>query len=267
MFLAVRILTLFFFLLMSSCIFGGSSGGALSANVDIIVAPYGAKDTRFAGNPIIFLSPGQKICRFYPYRAYTARAELKASGLKEDFLDILFGTTEEREEPIGSGEAVRVNVSENWLEFGLFIQNKNKGENAYHLLVRTLSFIATARCGEEEFEHSGEITAADYCLSESEENPPFLYFIPSGKAVRYRSVSKNSFENLRIYLSGFPIVDRSGEVSTSISNPSCKPNQIRAIPDYNVELVLIGEFISNTGNTVGEFIKRTSFFTRSSSEL
>ena len=77
---------------------------------------------------------------------------------------------------------------------------------------------------------------------------------------------------MRIYISGFPVLDRSSDGSTNfsgqaLSNPGCKQGQIIAVPDYTVELVLIGEFISNTGNTVGEFIKRVDFFTRSGNEL
>ena len=175
-----------FFLFFNSCVFGsGVTGGFLSSNVDIIVSPYGVKDTRFARNPVIFLSPGEKVCRFYPYRAFAARSELSSSGLKEEFLDILFGATAEEihaaedarnnQNQQQNNSPVRVNVEANWIEFGLFIQNKNTGKNAYHLLVQTIKFISKAECGEQTFSHSGDVSTG-YCLADGGGVPTLSLF-------------------------------------------------------------------------------------------
>lgn len=300
-FILYRFFTLISVLFISSCVNNLSTN--LSSNVTVLVYPYGQGAKRSSRSPLLFLSPGKKICRRTPYNQSKARKYLEDS-LDEEFLDRFFPVSNQGTKPPsgGSGNSgsgagagagssgsgtgagagasstannkpVQIDVAANWIEFGLLIANNNKNKNAYKLFVHSISYVATARCGQEVFEHSGDISTTK-CQSDQGVTSPFLYFVPAGSKVDFKPYSTNSFENLKLFIDGFEIIDRAKESNRPpliagtqkiISNPTCYPNKIKHIPNYLVELTLIGQFISKSGFTVAEFIKRVHFRTRSTS--
>ena len=294
------------FFIFSSCQIGqGGNSSVLSSNVHIIVAPYGEGDKVFSSKPIIFLKGGQKICRRRPFRASEARTTLQSAGLEEDFLDEFFDEEDEQRGGPGDTERqtndpVEVDMGDNWLRFGLFIANENKGKNNFFLVVDSLVYNATAIYKGQVFSHSGNIDSG-YCDSEEGETAPYLYLIPPNQKITYSPQSKNPFHNLTILIDGFEILDRSDQASYSQQqriqnaqqqlggqsfgnqqlgqnqqtgqnqpigqdqqNQSYGPNEIIVIPDYTVELILRGYFMTKSGNPIASFVKRTQFWTTSS---
>ena len=307
-----------FFLVFSSCQIGlvGGNSSILSSNVHIIIAPQGSGDKVFSRNPNIFLKGGQKICRRRPFRASEARTTLENAGLEKDFLDEFFDEEDEKVEGNqGAGDErqtndpVKMDVGDNWLRFGLFISNANKGKDNFFLVIDSLVYNATAIYKGQVFSHSGNIDSG-YCSSEEGggETAPYLYLIPPNQKITYSPLSKNPFHNLQMYISGFEILDRSDQASYSQQqriqsaqqqlggqgfgnqqldqnqqtgqnqpigqnqpyglqdqqNPSYGPNEIIVIPDYTVELILRGYFMTKSGIPVASFVKRTQFWTASS---
>ena len=295
------------FFLLSSCQFGQWGRAAiLSAGIRVVVEPYVQGGKVFSGKPVLYADEGgEKICRSRPFRSGKARKTLEKEGVEDDFLDELFGeegedVTESETVNLRRNESVRVDVGENWLEFGLSIANTNKGENRnYFLIIDKLSYTAIARYKGQIFETHGTLDGS-YCDSSSAggDTTPFLYLIPPNSTIEYRPDSANPFANLKIYISGFDIIDRSEQLSSSAQrriqsnqnnqnnqngqsgvggggqqgfqnnqqdteNQNYGPHEIIVVPDYNVELTLRGRFVTKTGIRVAGFVKRLSFFTQS----
>lgn len=290
-----------FFLVCSLFLFVLSScgGGNLSSKVSVRVARYGSDRLLSPNKRITLYSKsvtGKEICRRYPFTIRQARESLKKSALDEEVLDNFFEDIEE-----GQGqnlnernEPVRTDVSENWLKFGLKIYNANGGElreedkNSVYLVVTALEYVAIANHRGQEYSHSGTINTS-YC-----DNIPFLYFLPPSSRITYNPISKDPFRNLTIIISGFPIIDRSREPSYNllqrIQNVSRQfdtqnsgqraganqqggsgqnqfgPNEDPIIiPDYTVEFILTGYFMTKSGDIVADFAsKKIRFPTQSS---
>ena len=277
---------LFFCILFyTSCQWESDSRSVLSSNIHVVVAPYGPEDKIKPSKPFILTSGGHKVCRPSPFRFRDAKNILKDAGLEQNALDLLFNIEEEGTEEVGPTRpgAVRVQVGENWLKFGLWIANRNKGKNNFFLVIENIIFKATAVYrGEPLRPHSGNVDAG-YCDSGSGggEIAPFLYLIPPNSKSAYSSISNNPLENLTIYIDGFPIIDRSNELSFTqqqrlqrlaeggqgLTEGSQGRNQIygsdeiRVIPDYTVELTLIGYFMTKSGIQMAPFSKRVKFNT------
>lgn len=255
----------------SSCDFrldGNSS--VLSANVHVVVAPYGEGSVKISSQPVILLTGGEKVCRPRPFVNSEAVTVLKEESLTENFLEDLFG-----EEGGGEGgaevradssrnEPVKTSVGDNWLEFGLWISNANKGRNSYFLIIRNIIWVASANYRRETLSASGNVDAG-YC-----EGPPFLYLVPPNRKVTYSPESSNPLHNLTIFLDGFNIIDRSGEPSPLLGvrasetggvRYSYSPNEIIVIPSYTVQLTLRGYFLTKSGVQVAPFVKRVYFRT------
>lgn len=283
-----------------SCQFTGQTS-TLSSNVQVLVAPYGQGDRVRSTNPLIFINGGSFDCRRSPFRFSDARASLEKEKIDPDFLDDFFGEENEEEEEgenadntdnraeVKEDNPVRIEVSENWLKFGLWITNLNRGQTNFFLVIDSLTYVATAVRGQEVFTHVGNVNSG-YCSGTEGEVAPYLYFVPPGKKIEYAPSSKNPFHNLTIYISGFPIIDRREEPSRrqqqrrnrasslgsgnsnagqslGLQNPLDQihgSNNIIIIPDYTVELTLRGYFMTKTGIRVSSFINRTSFTTASS---
>ena len=279
------------FLLLSSCQFGpGGLASSLDLNVVVKLTPYTSKDSVVPSNrrPIIFPNGGRKVCRPYPYRVRDIRSilNLKEEGERavkreDNLLEELFRGREEPESTVSSAsnEPVRLEVGENWLKFGLVIANHNTGKNDegesrnFFLIIESISYNAFARYQGQDFSHSGSITSG-YCDSNAEggEIPPFLYLVTPGDQVNYKPSSKNPLENLTIYISGFPIVDRSSQPSSSLQQriqgggnlqEFYRPRDIKVIPKYEVELTLVGYFINRLGKEPIGFERRFSFYSTS----
>ena len=257
----VRLLFLFscFFVLISCQI--GSSGSALSSRVLVRVAPSSIRPIQLTG--------GRKVCRPRPYSNFDARRALKeGSGLSlsKDFLDSFFGEGSQTAPPdhgIRQNQPVRIDVGDNWLEFGLEILNGNRGENNYFLMIKNINYNALAIHQKQVFTLSGTV-GSDQCGG-----PPYLYLIPPGQKIIYSDLSENPFHNLTLFLSGFPIIDRSNQPSPSLQSRAqnigqqgqgtgsvssrrgtnslqsdfYSPNEIIEIPRYTVELTLRGDFM------------------------
>ncbi len=222
----------------------------------------------------------------------------------DDFFPLEEGQGANREAEGGSNnrnnDPVRMDVGSNWLKFGLNIQNgtervtKSNEEKNFFLIVHDIAYSAVGlHKGRRVGTVNGTISSGFCSSSEGggSGGTPFLYFIPPGTSVRYRPLSTNPFENLTLFISGFDIIDRSEEASPRLqslgagvagaegaggagaeSQPgqqagsanSYGPDEIIIIPDYTVELVLRGYFMTNKGELVSEFVKRVRFQTQSS---
>ena len=291
------------FFILSSCLGGGLSSGGLSSKVSVSVVRYSFlsdKDFLPSNKRIVLYSKsitGQEICRPFPFTIRQARESLKQSGLSEEALEVFFGKKGEgleqiHEETAGEkNEPVKTDVSENWLKFGLHIYNRNGGElkekekNNVYLVIDTINYVATANYKGQQFDHRGTI-GLGYC-----DNAPFLYFIAPSSKIIYNPLSRNPFNNLTIFISGFQIIDRSNQPSYSQQqriqsfsqsagvagvnqqegtgqgqNQLYGPNEDTVIvPDYTVELILRGYFIRKSGQIVSDFVKRLpAFYTQSS---
>ena len=264
----------FFFVILSSC------QPSLSSNVHVQISPYGIGKgvRRFTRRPtpIIYKDGGKKNCRSHPFKMRDIRRILREEeSLEESAIEKLFGEKkdQETENQPQKDEAIQVEVGDYWLELGLFISNKNKGDKKnFYLLIRNITYVATANYRGEFFQHSGNIDAG-YCSGEgsSGETSPFLYFIPPGTDIEYQPLSKNPFWNLTLYISGFPAIDRTGKPSSgqqsaqgggaSQSGKTYGRNELLVIPSYRVELTLIGYFVTKSGATYADFVKRIRFDT------
>ncbi len=244
----------FCFLILSSCKQGLRS--TLESEIEVRLLTYSRGNVvRSHGRPIIHYSGGNQICRPYPFRNSEARRYLSESThikLNKTALDYLFGEeSEQQEQPNQELKPVVKSVGNGWLKFGLYIGNGNKGEgkNVY-LIIQTLEYRAKASYRGRTIQHQGTVSSAD-C-----DGPPFLYIVPPDTEVNYDSFSRHPLENLTIFLSGFPAI-----------NPD-DPTRLR-MPNYSVELTLLGRFIIPTNNEseafemVTDFSKTIKFRTRS----
>ncbi len=306
-------------ILSVSCSFEGSSGGLLSSRVIVVPAPYGVGDTIRPSRPTIFLSKGKYTCRPRPINPKIMVGYLKKTDLSDEGLASIFGFSVEEINFIEEQEQsrnrrinlkpIRVDVGEEgkgWLKLGLFISNGNAGSDNqnFFLIIDSVGFVATAQYRDQVFQASNDIQAG-YCAggeslttseqnSETEENSdqyfdlgsPFLYIVPPGTKVEYNPTSSNPFHNLTLYLTGFPIIDRSGELSpdqerriSGVTNQNSESSTsenkfkfragdpLRIIPRYTVDLTLRGHFTTSEGDLVAAFTKRVRFFTQSSTEF
>ena len=243
-----------------------------------------------SGRPYIRAKGTRKYCRFRPFKQKLVREQLVNIGVsKEVVRDYLFQIEEENSET-GSNEEneaeekpVYLQVDDNWLSFGLQIINLTQ----LVLIIDTIRYQARGKCGSQVFSHSGEI-ASGYCSGDGGDSAPYLYIVPpagtTGRQVNYYPQSANPFDNLTLFISGFPIVDRSGDPSKVLQNAfgtggntastatasagtggrECQPNEIIVIPQYTVELTFIGYFMvpKGEGEQAGNFRKRISFITQ-----
>ena len=251
--------------LLSSCLSGtGDSGGVI---VRVAAFHQGSLVRSSSGRPFINTKGGRHFCRWRPFNAREAREKLMKEGLGEKTLDeYLFIDEAHSEEESSEGrenqEPVYLQVGDNWSKFGLFIQNLTN----YFLIIHTVKFEAEANCGSKLFYHSGEFHYTNYCTGEGN-TAPYLYIISGRNQVKYDPISSNSFNNLILFIDNFPILDRTGEASPSLQNTfkafgrgtagsmtntnnsvvatterKCRPNELKVIPRYRVELTLVGYF-------------------------
>ena len=192
---------------------------------------------------------------------------------------------------------VYLEVEDNWLKFGLQITNLTN----YILVIDTIRLNGNARCGNYTFQpYSNEITTG-YCSGEGEGTSPYLYLVlPSrstGTQINYFPQSENPFDNLTLFFDGFDIIDRTGEASRDFqrsflrTNPnqntannnsavtntanniggtasgngtesSCQPDKAIVVPQYSIEMTLIGYFLLPDGEEqIRSFTKRLRFST------
>ena len=278
--------TLFFCLAclsFSSCL---GSSGLSSKDVRVaVVAFHSNSDVQTAsGAPYIRTKGTRQICRWRPFRQRKARDQLLQEGVDKEVLDdYLFPIKEEEEELSESYEIIQedpvyLQVGDNWLRFGLQITNMTD----FVLIIDTIRYQARAKCGSQVFSHSGEFNFG-YCSGGGGDEAPYLYLVPpagtTGKQVNYFPQSANPFDNLTLYIDGFPILDRTGEASQSFQSHfedtgvagtsgstdvtgerECQPNKTIVIPRYTVELTLVGYFmLPRGGEQAGHFQKRITF--------
>ncbi|MCZ0931834.1 MAG: hypothetical protein OXJ52_01605 [Oligoflexia bacterium] len=280
----------FFFVLFSSCVRTGGSGSNLSSQVGVFVVPFHSNSQirTASGQPYIRTKGIRQVCRFRPFSLREVRERLGKEKINEEVLDtFLFpeeaGGEGEGESSYGSevSEPIYHQVGDNWLRFGLAIKN----DTNFLLIIDTVRLQARARCGSQIFEHSGEISTG-YCSGEA----PYLYIVPplkiTGKQVNYYPQSTNPFDNLTLFFDGFPIIDRSGEASKSFQNAfrasgtttqgptnnttasparaerECQPNKTVVIPQYNIEITLIGYFLLPKGEDKKKEVEQVDHFTK-----
>ncbi len=290
-------------------LYAGPTRATLSSKIALIPLPYGEKAELRPSRPTIFLSVGENLyCRPAPFDARAVRQALTKKtrdddedkpGLSRDVFEEVFGVggAEEggdaagQQQPAADSSPVKANVSGSWLKLGMFIANQNTGvENDFWLVVDNISFQAVARHRGETFAHAGSVS--DGC------GAPFLYIVAPGHNVLYKPYDKTEpLHNLTIYLSGFPIIDRTAELSADLqaqqrtagssagaggagaagagsgsqSRASAREGLITlgrqnviVIPDYTVELTLRGYFMNRNGSPVASYLGRTRFRTQSS---
>ena len=267
-----KAITFYCLLFIAGCAAGS---GANSANVEVIVNPYGAGDSFRRAVPIVTIPPAEKTCRPKSYSAQELRDNLSGSGLLSDEgVNRFFGepvaeetelTPEIRQE---RNKPIRESVAGGWTKIGLSIGNNSQ----FFLVIDTLSWQATGYHDGQAYSSQGNL-GDGYC-SGSEGGFPFLYFVPPQRKILYKPQNRDSpLENLTLYLSGFPVVDRSGEPSVRAAQilsqgggeaspaQAVRPGgQLIDIPNYNVDLVLTGYFLNQDGQIMTSgFSKRVSF--------
>ena len=204
---------------------GSSETSNLSSNVQIFVDPDGSGDTVRPNRPLIFLKGGEMVCRPQPFKAHETRILLEQEGLDQNVLEEFFGLEKQKD-----------------------LNNANRESDKNFLVIDNLYYSATASHEGEVFSHSGSITKG-YCDSEARGDvPPYLYFVSPHKKIEYSPTSSNSFNNLTIYISDFPISNQ---------------NNLVVIPAYTVELTLTGHFMTSSGQIIENFTKRIKFSTQS----
>ncbi|MDE0091828.1 MAG: hypothetical protein OXN83_00915 [Oligoflexia bacterium] len=277
--------TLFFCLAcfsLSSCLVGSGSN-----DVRVKVVSYHSNsDVQTAsGAPYIRTKGTRQICRWRPFRQRTARDQLLQEGVDKEVLDdYLFPIEEEEGEESESYEVIQddpvyLQLEDYWLRFGLQITNITD----FVLIIDTIRYQARARCGSQIFSHSGEFSFG-YCSGGGGDEAPYLYVVPpvetTGKQINYKPLSSNPFDNLTLYIDGLPVLDRTGEASPSFQSRfedtgvagtfgsaevtderECQPNEPLVVPQYTIELTLVGYFMlpRGSGEQTGGFQKRISF--------
>lgn len=250
-------------LFFTSCQLGSDNTAVYNSNVRVLVAPFGSGDTVQSSRPIIFPNGGRKACRQRPFRSSDMRTFLRGLGVDKDHLDVLFNEedTESEAERVPQ-TVVLTDVADNWLKFGLLIANHN---TKVFLVVESLHFTAEGKIRGEQFLHSGNVDHG-YCSGEHGDVAPFLYLVPPGKQAAYRPLSDNPFENLTIYLDGFPIIDRTEEPSREFQREigvtgvtGNFSSAIIEVPIYTVEITLSGYFMLKDGFPLAAFAQRYTF--------
>ena len=259
-------------LVSASCI----GNGAVSSSVTVWVNPWGEGEELRRGTPIVHLDPSVEICRPRAYSVKDLRENLEEgeSLLSEEGLDKFLGEPEEQdlnpENLRERSQNIKISLSSGWTRIGLKIANQSR----FHLVITSVSWRAAGRYKGETYEAQGALTAG-YCSGS--ETLPFLYFVPPGRSIEYLPLAKDRpLENLSLYFTGFPAVDRSGDPSIRVAqalnqgtaqspvqvlNPS---EAIIAIPNYQGDLTLRGYFMNEDGIRVSSgFAKRQSFNTTS----
>ena len=243
-------------LCMASCTLG--KGGVLSANVNIIVLPYGK---------------GSVLQPRVPRLAYSAESEDLACRPEQPNLQnirdiaqlkviskLLLGDEEEGDEENqqeGRDEPVNVSVQGGWIKLGFLVSNNNSGEGqAYVLRVDRLEFHGNGNC--EQYGQPPCVfhqTITDYC------DLPFVYLVTPGEAAHYKPVDVNPLENLTIYVDQIPVID----AATLPARDNKLPGGATLIlPQYTVEVLFVGEFLLEDGTALQPFRKRISFTTNRS---
>ena len=251
-----RILFFISFVFVSSC--DGLGGGGLSSNVVVHYLPYGKGDViQPKRNPRLAYSPeGEEVpCR-------PEHPDLEDIRDVEDLKVIsklLLGDEEETDpegnQREGRDEPVNVSVSGGWIKLGFLISNNNSGVGKnYTLKIDRLEFHGNGNC-----EREGQppcvfhrTISSGYC------ELPFLYLVPPGASVHYIPLDNNPLENLTIYVDNIPIID----ASTLPERDNKLPGGATLIlPQYKVEVLLIGDFLLEDGKAIEPFRKRIRFTT------
>ena len=267
---------LFFFIsILSSCDFSRTSF-SLNSNITILVQD----PTSF--RPVLYppTTDGMVICRPRPFRFREFREAFRSQGVGIDVLDNILGEEEEEGEEGRNGadnDPTRLEVDGYWLNFGLEIQNHNRGENNFYLVINRINYSAVAVYRGQTRTNSGTISVG-YCGNE-EDTPNFLYIVPPISTIGYDYESKNPLYNLTIVIDGFPVEDRTGRLSpseqrrldiygrdssSSDSSPDSlyPPNELIFVPGYTVELTFSGTFLKpNRSEPNVPFSYRTRFRT------
>lgn len=263
---------------LSSCFFQGRGQGSSGVSVQVVAQHSDSFLRTASGKPYIRLSgEGSKICRARPFTIDILTGELRRAGVSDEILDNFFPnalressaegeastTTEEEEEDPEqevSNQPVFTSVGNNWLEFGLLIQNNTD----FALIINRVRLHGVGRCGGKTYNYSSEI-GNSYCSG----NLPILYIVPPRQKIEYRPESNNPFHNLKLFFAGFEIEDRRDDPSRRLQNQVgnqnnqetvdqvCQPQQDYGIPSYQLEISLHGYFLA-----LGEEYATINFFQR-----
>ena len=281
------IITLYFSL--GSCLVFEGKGGvsALSSKVKVkVVAQFSDSPVRTStARPYIRLQGGRsEVCRSRSFSENNIRIGL--SKVSENILsEYFFGRGESSQEEDEEEEdddddssneemLVRHTVGDNWIKFGLIIEN----DNNFILVINNVRLSGVARCGEKVFNYSDEKNTG-YCSEGT--SFPILYIISPVSRIDYEPENANPFHSLTLYFDGFEIEDRRGEnsrrlqnlanrgsednVTTNEAEKTCGVVSSRdyTIPSYQLELSLSGYFIglSEKENVTLDFFKRVNFST------
>jgi len=240
-----------------------TSEGVLSGNIEILIAPYGER-------PLVFTdAKSNAICRKgYPSHAYGLEPEeVEGDELEQspDDLDSEGNSVESEAEELPSPSKIFTDVNEGWFKIGLHFGNWS----SYYLVVESLRFTMSANWGDEILTGSKEISS--YCDSDP------LYIIPPQTKVVYNPDRSRSMGNLQIYVDGLPIPTAAPQYSetqsetdadappTELQNQSRHPEvfQLTYLPSYRVQLLVVGHFMDERRNYVGNFTRKLIFYTSS----
>ena len=259
---------LLFFKLGIFCLFSffitncylNSGGGAIDGNGVRVDMVYVGSTIVSSGRLHIRLRGDEEyICRKRPLTPEIIREELEKVAVPEEVIEEYFATEEETqtEDTEASTDAIKHQVGDNWIKFGLRIRNTTS--NA--LIVTDISMQAKGKCGEEEYSPSLSEIGEGYCGSN------YLYVVPPtglNAAVNYEP-NGSPIENLTLFFDGFEILDNRQSDPDFEYPKGCRENETQkvAIPEYKGNLIVRGYFIGNTDDLVRVDFTETVPFTLS----
>ena len=271
-----RILFCVSFILSSSC----GKGRGLSSNVGILHLPFGKGDVKQPRRPhLSYSSESEEVpCRpqqpdLQDIRDYNndfsviskifqekQRSEQNSEGNQRAGQDSegnqRAGQDSEGNQRSGKNQPVYVSVKGGWIKLGFYISNNNKGEGGKPIILKIdrLEIHGRGNCEQEGQPPCSfnKTISSGYCgLS-------FLYLVSSKDAVIYQPLSPNPLWNLSIYVGDIPVIDSSKLPERENRLPG---GATLILPQYQIQVLFIGEFLLEDGQTLEPFRKRIGFST------
>ena len=232
----------------------------MAANVWIVPLPYGKGDVRQPNRPYLSYSLEAEEVPCRPQRPDLRDIQnIKGLRVISKLLQARQGIEQNQSENQGTrrSEPVNVSVQGGWIKLGFFIDNKNTGPGRnFTLKIDRLEIYGNGNCeqeGQPPCPYRKTIPTG-YC------GLPFLYLVRPGTSIEYQTLSPNPLWNLSIYVDNIPVIDASQLPQRQNRLPG---GATLILPQYKMEVLFIGEFLLEDGQTFRPFRKRVNFTTNS----